>query len=339
MPAADVPRDAIRFRMFAADIRTGEAEVERVEGAAGNSCRHRRHDARVDAAAHERAERHVGDEHRFDGTRETGVELFEGDRFRKIVLRHVGRPPEFAGGERALLDRQPMAGGELADRAIDAARRGDVLALEVQRERVDVDRVRQPGKQAQRLQLRAERQRAIVPPVVERLDAEMVAREEQLAPATVPQREREHAGQPVEHPRAPGLPAVDQHFAVALRDEDVSGGRELVPQCAEIVDLAVEDDGDRAVGGDERLVAACDVDHRQPAKAESDRSVEEETVVIGAAMRKRGRHRRQCRARPGIVGEIAGDAAHGKRRCRAAAGRRSAHGSAVRDYSLAPSES
>jgi hypothetical protein len=96
-----------------------------------------------------------------------------------------------------------VAGGQLADRLVDAARRGNVLAFEVERQRVEVERVRQPRKRPQRLQLRSERERSGMPRVVERLDPEMIAGEEQLAPRAIPQREREHPGQPVQ--RAPRL--------------------------------------------------------------------------------------------------------------------------------------
>ena len=111
---------------------------------------------------------------------------------------------------------------------------------------------------------------------------------------------------------APRLPAVDQHLAVALRHEDMTGGRELAPQRAEVVDLAVEHDGNRAVGRHQRLLAAGDVDHGQAAKAESDRAVDVEAIVVGPAMRERRGHRGQRVARTGVVAQVAGDAAHGR---------------------------
>src|SRR5207247_1155414 len=108
-------------------------------------------------------------------------------------------------------------------------------------------------------QLRAEDERTRVPRVIERLDAEMVAGEEELAPPAVPQREREHAGDAVEQPSAPLTPAVDQHFAVAVGHEAMTFGGELAPKLAKVVDLAIEDHGDVAIGGEERLAAAFEV--------------------------------------------------------------------------------
>ena len=191
--------------------------------------------------------------------------------------------------------------------------------------------MRQPGKRAQRLQLRAEHERAVVPRVVERLDAEVVAREEELAAAAVPQREREHAGEPVEQSAPHAFQPWTSTSPSPCVREHVAGRRELAPQRAEVVDLAVEDDGDRAVGGHERLPAAGEVDHRQPAMAESDRAVEVKAVGVGAAMRERRGHRGQRVARAGIVGEVAGDAAHGAEVAKAGRdGRGSGRAAAVR---------
>ena len=171
--------------------------------------------------------------------------------------------------------------------------------------------MRQTGKRPQRLQLGSEHQRPRVPRVMERLHAEMIAGEKELAAASVPQREREHAGETSQQFRAPLSPAVDQHFAVAVGGEDVTCRGQLASQLAEVVDLAVEDDGDRTVRGDQRLPAAGKVDDRQPAVPESDRPVAEEAVGVGAAMRERGGHRGQGGARPGIIAQVSGDAAHG----------------------------
>jgi hypothetical protein len=67
---------------------------------------------------------------------------------------------------------------------------------------------------------------------------------------------------------------------------------QLAAQLAKVVDLAVEDHGDRAVGGEERLATAFEVDHLQAAMTEADEPVEMEAVGIRPAMRERGGHRR-----------------------------------------------
>ena len=301
--AADVASDARRLLVLAADVVAAKAEVERVECAAGDARGERCDDARVDASAHERAERHVGDQHRLDRACEPGVELLERGRLRQFVLGHVRRSPELAGREPAVAYRQPVSGRQLADVAVDRERRRNVLALEIERERVEVECVREPRKWSQRLQLRAEGERALVPGVVERLDAQVIAREEDLAAAAVPQSEREHAGDALEEPRPPRLPAVDQDLAVALRGKEMPRVGELAPQRAEIVDLAVEHDGDRAVGRHERLLAAREsiTDSRRkprpagPSKwrpSSSGPRCASAAVIAGSASRARGSSQR-----------------------------------------------
>ena len=73
----------------------------------------------------------------------------------------------------------------------------------------------------ERLDLRREIERPVVDRVVERLDAEAVARREELAVARVPDRERELASQRVERARAAILVEVQRDLAVRARAEDV----------------------------------------------------------------------------------------------------------------------
>ncbi len=107
---------------------------------------------------------------------------------------------------------------------------------------------------------------------------------------------------------------MNEHLAVALRREHVARRLQFAPQLAEVVDFAVEDDGNCAVGGEQRLGAAGDIDHGKATMAEADGAVVMKPVGIGPAMRERRGHRRQRGARPRIVAEISGDAAHGKGR-------------------------
>ena len=98
----------------------------------------------------------------------------------------------------------------------------------------------------QRLQLGAEKKRAVRERrVVERLDAEPVAREEERLPVAVPEREREHAAEALDAALAPRLPRMHDHLGVALRAEGVAEPRELGNERLVVVDLAVEDDARR----------------------------------------------------------------------------------------------
>src|SRR5262249_30098549 len=122
--------------------------------------------------------------------------------------------------------------------------------------------------------------------------------------------ERKHAGKPLKEIASPLSPAVHQHLAVAVGPEHVTGGRELAAQFTKVVDLAVEYDRDRAVGREQRLPAARQIDDAQPAMAEAQRSIDVITARIGTAMRERCGHRRQGGAGAYVVGEKTGDAAH-----------------------------
>ncbi len=309
--AADVAGDRSGLDVLAADVAAGEAEVEGVERSPGGPGRDRGDDRRVDAAADERAQRHVGDQHRRHRPRQLAIESVDDVGQRPAMLGHVRRQPVAAARQGAVAHRQPVARQQLADVGVDAARGRDVLALEVERQRVGVDPPRQAGERQQRLQLRAEHQRPPVPSVVERLHAQVVAGNEELPLRLVPQREREHPGEPGQHAFAPLSPAQQDRLAVAVGREPVPGRLELAPQLAEVVDLAVEHQRKRTVGADERLPAAGEVDHRQAPMTEADRSVEVEAVGIRAAVGERRRHRRQRGAGLGYGGVVAGDAAHG----------------------------
>ena len=81
----------------------------------------------------------------------------------------------------------------------------------------------------------------------------------------------------------------------------------------EIVDLAVEHDDQRAVGRGHRLVAAGEIEDRQPPEGEHRRAVGESAGVVGPARAHRLAHRLDgVGVEPGARGvDGAGDAAHG----------------------------
>ena len=139
----------------------------------------------------------------------------------------------------------------------------------------------------------------------------MIPGKKELALGAVPDREGKHAGKPIDEALAPLPPAVHQHFAVAACDKVMAGGDKFATQGAEIVNLTVEDHRNRAVGRDQGLLTAFDIDDRQPPEAEGHRAIEITAVGVRPAMNERGDHRREGVARPRVVAEITGDAAHG----------------------------
>ncbi len=66
---------------------------------------------------------------------------------------------------------------------------------------------------------------------------------------------------------------------------------QLCHQVGEIVDLAVENDGERAIRRVHRLDAARQIDESEPAVTERDAGRVIDTFAIGAAMGHRIRHR------------------------------------------------
>ena len=91
--------------------------------------------------------------------------------------------------------------------------------------------------------------------VVERLDAEAVARQHQTPRVRVPQREREHAAEAVHAAFSPLLVAVDDDLRVGAGPEAMAGRRQLRAHLGEVVDLAVEHDPHGAVFVGQRLIA------------------------------------------------------------------------------------
>ena len=63
---------------------------------------------------------------------------------------------------------------------------------------------------------------------------------------------------------------MDDHLGVAVRAEAVPARLELGADVGEVVDLAVEDDPDRAVLVGERLIAGREIDDAQAAMPEAD---------------------------------------------------------------------
>ena len=86
----------------------------------------------------------------------------------------------------------------------------------------------------------------------------------------------------------------------------------LALQLLVVVDLAVLDDVDGAVLVRDRLVAALEVDDREPARREPDAALQEHAVRVGAAMDERCAHLGQpARVHGAARGRDSADPAHG----------------------------
>src|SRR5438876_3485787 len=105
------------------------------------------------------------------------------------------------------------------------------------------------------LQLGGERKRPFSSVVVERLDSETVARKNEPLSRPIPDRDREHAAKPLGELQPAFLVEVDEDLCITLRAKAVTGGLELLPQLAIVVDLAVLNDVNRPILVCDRLIA------------------------------------------------------------------------------------
>ena len=242
------------------------------------------HGAGIDPAGEEHAERHVADKVLADRLIECRAEPV--DRFVLVdredgVERHV---PVRLDLDLSVAVGEPVPGRQLANAAQDRTRRRHVLVREVQRQARQIELTRHVGMFQERAQLRTEHELIRQERVVERLDAEPVPRQHQRARRPVPEREREHAFEPVQHADAELLVAVDDHLGVGTRRERVSVRPELRGQLTIVVDLAVVDDPDATVLAGHGLMPGREVDDLKASHAESRRTIDEKALVVRAAM-------------------------------------------------------
>ena len=246
------------------------ADGEGLERAADVPPHERHQAARVEPAGEEDTQRHVRDQVAFDRRVQVRSQLLH----RLPEAGHgCGRAeaqiPVAGDLCPAVFPDEQVAGGQLADAGEHGLRRRHELEAEVVVQGLMVDpplhaRVLEDG-----LDLRAEHQPAVLLRVVERLDADAVAGEQQPLARGVVQGEAEHAAQVVDHVDPVLLVAVQDHLGIGVAAEPVPPGFEQGPQFLEIVDLAVEHQADGVVLVEHRLAAVlAQVDDRQPAEAE-----------------------------------------------------------------------
>ena len=173
----------------------------------------------------------------------------------------------------------------------------------MQRPGVDGRSLRQRGED--RSNLRSEMNGAIGDPVVDELDAHGIARQDQPTEPGIPYRDTEHPVEAIENARAPLLVAVDDHFRVGARSEDVPASLQLQSQFPKVVDLAVENDPNGRLPVRHRLVAAVQIDDGKAPKTQADAAGAIRAVVVGTTMCNRCGHRGDCsRLNGALVAEI-----------------------------------
>ncbi len=164
----------------------------------------------------------------------------------------------------------------------------------------------------QRLDLRREQQPLGGRVEIQRLHPEVVPREQHLAVPPVVEHEGEHAVEPGDALGTVLLVQPEDDLRIRRRLEGVPARAEFVPQFDVVVDLAVEDDH-RTLGG-HRLVAAREVDDREPLVGECHRPLRELPGVVRPAVADDRGHA-EHRIAPGclpVESNLSGYAAHGR---------------------------
>ncbi len=149
--------------------------------------------------------------------------------------------------------------------------------------------------------------------VVQRLDAQPVARDEERFRVAIPDGKGEHAAQMLHTVGAVLLEEVNDGLGIAVRAVVVAALDELFAQGKMVINFAVEHDPERAVFVRNRLMSTRNVDNAEPPHADSDPAVRIKTFVVGPAMADYAAHFAQSSSvRPRVPSEFKNpsDAAH-----------------------------
>ncbi len=183
---------------------------------------HGGHDrARVDTAAEEGAEGDVADQ--LPGDRPVqAISHFAGEL--ALVDVHLGgrRFPELMNRRGSVAVDQPTAGSKLLDVPVGGPRKGHVEEGQILQHRVGVDAFVSAGQPPDRPRLGGEPQLSFVDLVVEGLDSERIASQEEVSFPAVPDGEGEHAVELVDALRPLFFVQVDDDFRVAMASEGVT---------------------------------------------------------------------------------------------------------------------
>lgn len=133
---------------------------------------------------------------------------------------------------------------------------------------------------------------------MQRLLAEAVSRQQDPTHRSIVNRERPHPVEVMDEIWPPLSIAVKQDLRVGMiRHEPVATRFERLAKLRVVVDLSVEDDTERSIGGPHRLTAPVEIDDRKPAMAEKDRGrgIRPQALGVGSTVRQRARHVAQVR--------------------------------------------
>src|SRR5690606_9598710 len=154
----------------------------------------------------------------------------------------------------------------------------------VERRAVDLERALAAGRD-DLFELGAEHERSAVVVVIQRLDTGAIAKELETPPPRVPDRDGEHAVDPIDEAVAPLEIGVQRDLGIGVGPKRVTAPLELLAQAAPAVNLAVERDPGLAVRRKHRLPGGlAEIDDRQALETDFDRTVEPQATRIGPAV-------------------------------------------------------
>ena len=194
------------------------------------------------------------------------------------------RIPVALDAHAARVPRQRVRRRQLADAAVDGLGRRNVAVEQKIAHRALIDL--RCAQHHQRLEFGGERNAVRQQPVVQGLDPQPIAGEQQTLGAAVPGGEGEHADQSAEAGGSLGCEKTHQHFGVAARAQGPgqSGAQALV-----IVELAVV--GQHLRAEHHGLMAAVrQIQNRQPAVRQGDARLAPHAFAVGTAMPQALRH-------------------------------------------------
>ena len=262
------------------------------------------HKARIHARAQKAADLNIGNLVRAHGIREhflyTIGPFVKRQRFVNLVLKLVvARRFKRARGK---VPRKPAGGLQLIHAFEQGFLVGKVLIRQIIRNFFAHNFFHETRMIQETLDFRAEQKLPVFVVVVERLDAEDVARAEQLTRLRVPNDEREHAAQLIKHAATPFLVAVKDGLGVGMRGKRVARRQQFFAKLLVVVDFAVEHNDLRAVFVRHGLASALKVDNGQATMRQRHEIVHVERGVIGTAMRNAIAH--QLRHAQGVAHRI-----------------------------------
>ncbi len=274
---------------------------------------HLRHDdGGVEPAAQEHPQRHLALQAPFDRPADPLAHLRAHARHVGALLAHErrGRRPVAVTLDVSVTPAHPVARRDLLHPRPRRALGRHVLQHQVLGHGLGVQVGRGGQERQHGVEGRAEGDRVARGRRVERLLAEAVAREEDLALVQVHDGEREHPAQALHHGRAVRRVERGEDLGVAGGPHRVSAPHEVRAQLVMVVDLAVEGHDVAAVGRDHRLRSVRAVDDRQPCVREPDPALGPHVQLVGPAVADRLQRALERVAIGGAGAQDAREAAH-----------------------------